>query len=84
MIVSKIQDLMALKLEIGASLTELQEQELSSLLNDCKQSLTIAVSSCKLLNFNVEDILALPRLKMGKFTKNIKTFDISDSFNEVI
>lgn len=42
------------------------------------------MSSCKLLNFNVEDILALPRLKVGSFTKNIKRIDISKSIKEVV
>mmetsp|Transcript_27637 Transcript_27637/g.41920 ORF Transcript_27637/g.41920 Transcript_27637/m.41920 type:complete len:92 (-) Transcript_27637:242-517(-) len=36
-----------------------------------KKSLRISKSSCKLLKFNVEDILALPQLKQGKFSKNV-------------
>lgn len=46
--------------------------------------MSIGLSSCKLLKFNVEDILALPRLKMGKFTKNIQRIDLKESFKEVI
>jgi len=34
--------------------------------------MSICQSSCKLLMFNVEDILALPQLKDGRFTKNMQ------------
>lgn len=36
-----------------------------------------------LLEFNVEDLLALPQLKQGKFTKNIAYVDIMQAINEI-
>ena len=41
------------------------------IIGNFKKCLNICGASCKLLLFNVEDILALPRLKEGRFTKNI-------------
>ena len=35
------------------------------------KSINISISSCKLLKFNIEDMLALPQLKQGKFNKVI-------------
>ena len=43
----------------------------------------IILSSCKLLNFNVEDIMALPSLKEGKFSKNTKNVNIVNSIKEI-
>ena len=36
-----------------------------------------------MLKFNVEDILVLPQLKNGKFTKNIQPVDIQELVAEV-
>ena len=44
---------------------------------------TISMSSCKLMNFNVEDILALPQLQQGRLNKNIKTTDIFAAVKEI-
>ena len=53
------------------------------LLNELEQSLSIQQSSCKLMNFNVEDILALPLLKEGRLSKNIQVHNIVDSVKEI-
>jgi len=37
-----------------------------------------------MLLFNVEDILALPRLKEGRFTKNIQSVNIRLAIEEVM
>ena len=37
-----------------------------------------------MLNFNVEDILALPQIKDGKFSKNIQNINISSAIREVV
>lgn len=50
--------------------------EVQKVVAEMKDSLTVAFSSCRLLILSVEDMLALPRLKMGKFTKNIARGDI--------
>ena len=36
------------------------------------------------MNFKVEDIMALPMLKEGKLTKNIKQVDIREAIDKVI
>ena len=48
------------------------KQEILKLMNEQKRSIAIAKSSTKVIAFNVEDILALPQLKAGKFSKDIK------------
>jgi len=48
-----------------------------------ENSLRISKSSTKILRFNVEDILALPQLKAGKFTRNIQKINIKDAVQEV-
>mmetsp|Transcript_38727 Transcript_38727/g.58897 ORF Transcript_38727/g.58897 Transcript_38727/m.58897 type:complete len:130 (-) Transcript_38727:902-1291(-) len=57
---------------------------MSQILENSSASLGIAQSSVKLLEFNVEDILALPQLKQGKFTSHVKPIDLSTCVNEVI
>mmetsp|Transcript_41517 Transcript_41517/g.63382 ORF Transcript_41517/g.63382 Transcript_41517/m.63382 type:complete len:115 (-) Transcript_41517:266-610(-) len=42
------------------------------------------LSSCRILTFTVEDILALPQLKDGKFTKNIQRISLSAAAQEII
>jgi len=49
-----------------------------------EQSLGIALSSTKMLRFNVEDILALPQLKQGKFTKNVTTVNVRSAVEEIM
>ena len=49
-----------------------------------KKSIKISGSSTNLIRFNVEDILALPQLKSGKFTKNISDIDIKSATSEIV
>jgi len=58
-------------------------QQGERLLSELEQSLSIQQSSCKLMNFNVEDILALPLLKEGRLSKNIQVHNIVDSVKEI-
>ena len=37
-----------------------------------------------MIRFNVEDILALPQLKSGKFTKNIGDIELTSTANEIV
>eukprot|EP00356_Strombidium_inclinatum_P010035 CAMPEP_0170490212 /NCGR_PEP_ID=MMETSP0208-20121228/8457_1 /TAXON_ID=197538 /ORGANISM="Strombidium inclinatum, Strain S3" /LENGTH=47 /DNA_ID= /DNA_START= /DNA_END= /DNA_ORIENTATION= len=37
-----------------------------------------------MLRFNVEDILALPQLKQGKFTKNVTTVNVRSAVEEIM
>ena len=46
--------------------------------------MNICQSSCKLLIFSVEDILALPQLKDRRFTKNIQKVNIEKAIKEVM
>ena len=49
-----------------------------------QESIKICLSSSKLLAFNVEDIMAIPQMKDGKFTKCIQAMDIKSAVEEVI
>mmetsp|Transcript_17098 Transcript_17098/g.26446 ORF Transcript_17098/g.26446 Transcript_17098/m.26446 type:complete len:94 (-) Transcript_17098:171-452(-) len=46
-------------------------EEFSRIKKEFEASLGISQSSTNLIRFNVEDLLALPQLKAGKFTKNL-------------
>lgn len=48
-----------------------------------QESLKVSDSSTNLIRFNVEDILALPQLKSGKFTKSISDHNIEPSIDEI-
>mmetsp|Transcript_7732 Transcript_7732/g.11995 ORF Transcript_7732/g.11995 Transcript_7732/m.11995 type:complete len:94 (+) Transcript_7732:906-1187(+) len=50
---------------------QLDPEQIDNMKLAFRESLRISKSSTKILRFNVEDILALPQLKAGKFTKNI-------------
>lgn len=54
------------------------------LVDDLSLSIKICKSSCRLLSFSVEDILALPQLKEGKFRKNLKVSDLKKAVEEVM
>jgi hypothetical protein len=58
--------------------------EMDDIIEDMKSSMSICLSSCKLLVFNVEDIMALPQLREGKFTKNINLISIKSAVEEVM
>jgi signal transduction histidine kinase len=47
------------------------------------ESVDVAFSSCSLLELNVEDMLALPRIKQGHFTKNITQSDLCKAVEDV-
>ena len=52
-------------------------------IKDYDESIKICTSSCKLMNFNVEDIMALPMLKEDKLMKNVKRVNIKNSAEEI-
>ena len=64
-------------------LTEEEKQMEAMLTKDFKKGVKIAVSSCRILEFNVEDLLALPRIKQGMLPKNISSVSIKDVVQEV-
>ena len=70
--------------DLKDKLTPHQISTSSSLLDNFTSCLGICEASCKLLLFNVEDILALPRLKEGRFTKNIQAVDADGAVLEVM
>ena len=45
--------------------------QLDRIFDTLGKSINISISSCKLLKFNIEDMLALPQLKQDKFNKVI-------------
>ena len=64
---SQLVDLSSLVSENPEACTQIEKIE---------HSLQLAKSSIKLITFSVEDVLALPQLKSGKFVKNIENIDI--------
>jgi len=73
-----IEDLKAIVRESGIQ-TEETERQFKSF---CR-SLGVSKSSCKMLKFNVEDILSLPQIQQGKFTKNVQLQNVVESFEEI-
>ena len=61
-----LSDLEVFKASISDRISNQEAQTLQSIISDLLQGLSISQSSCKLMNFNVEDIMALPTLKEGK------------------
>jgi hypothetical protein len=61
----------------------LSNEEIKKTVSEMKDNLNVAFSSCRLLILSVEDMLALPRLKMGKFTKNITKCDVKEGVEEI-
>jgi len=47
------------------------------------KNLKVSRSSCKLLKFNVEDLLALPQLQQGKFTRHVSHVNLGAALAEV-
>ena len=61
-----------------------QRQTFSTIIERSCKSIQILMSSSKLIRFNVEDILALPQLKQGKFSKNVTKVNIQASVQEIV
>jgi len=61
-----------------------EKAEFDNLLEKFDHSLRVSSSSTNLIKFNVEDILALPQLKSGKFTKSIQESLINPAIQEII
>jgi len=72
LISSMVQDVRVLREGFNDRLNPRERKELNEFDKQCEHSIAICLSSCKLLTFNVEDILALPQLKDQRFTKNIQ------------
>ena len=70
-----IQMLVKLQEPIRAKLHFQAQLQLDRIFETLSKSIKISISSCKLLKFNIEDMLALPQLKQGKFNKVIERFD---------
>ncbi len=60
------------------------KQEVLEFLEELSGSCDTLQSSSKLLNFCVEDILALARIDSNKFRKNCSNIDVKLIINEVV
>mmetsp|Transcript_41749 Transcript_41749/g.63769 ORF Transcript_41749/g.63769 Transcript_41749/m.63769 type:complete len:137 (-) Transcript_41749:742-1152(-) len=69
---------------LGLDLAKPQLDAFSKIEASFANSLQVSESSSNLIRFNVEDILALPQLKAGKFTKNIREHDVAKGVEEVV
>lgn len=49
-----------------------------------QESITIQMSSAKLMNFFVHDILSLSQINSEKFRKNISLFNLESAISEVV
>ena len=79
-----VKDMENFKLKIKEKLNEQELIEIEDLQDDIANCTNVCLSSCKLLSFNVEDIMALPQLKDGKFTMNVQNIDIRTSVKEIM
>ena len=78
MMLTKLQAPVREKLELHDKL------QLDRIFDTLGKSVDISISSCKLLKFNIEDMLALPQLKQGKFNKVIQRFNVEAAVEEII
>jgi len=87
-IISQTAALSDLQDSLKEAANELQEasqrQTFSTIIERSCKSIQILMSSSKLIRFNVEDILALPQLKQGKFSKNVTKVNIQASVQEIV
>jgi len=58
-------------------------KETKEIFNGFRKSLQVSKSSCAMMMFNVEDLLALPQLKQGKLPKTIEPVDLKQALIEV-
>jgi len=80
--VKELTDLVSSILDEPAKIAEL-EPRIEELQNLIEESLDAQSSSANLTLFNVEDILALPQLKSGKFTRTIEENHICPAIREI-
>ena len=69
---------------IKHKLTKTELESLQRIKKDMQYSNQIQITSSKLLQFNVEDILGIAQIKAGKFTKKNNKFNIKKAIEEVI
>ena len=67
----------------GVELSQELKDSTAAIFEGYEKSLEISKSSCQMMMFNVEDLLALPQLKLGKLPKHIQTIDIKEATLEV-
>lgn len=73
-----------LQAPVREKLEQHDKLQLDRIFDTLGKSVDISISSCKLLKFNIEDMLALPQLKQGKFNKVIQRFDVEAAVEEII
>eukprot|EP00356_Strombidium_inclinatum_P012592 CAMPEP_0170486774 /NCGR_PEP_ID=MMETSP0208-20121228/5699_1 /TAXON_ID=197538 /ORGANISM="Strombidium inclinatum, Strain S3" /LENGTH=172 /DNA_ID=CAMNT_0010760813 /DNA_START=1784 /DNA_END=2302 /DNA_ORIENTATION=+ len=78
-----LSDLEALTSRLEIKLAPREAGDIDRISEGLWQSLSICQSSCKLMNFNAEDIMALPQLKEGKLHKNIKRLNVCEVVDEI-
>ena len=66
-----------------AELSPVLQREADGIFNGYQKSLRISKSSCQMMMFNVEDLLALPQMKQGKLPKHISQVNFKEAVNEV-
>ena len=60
------------------------KEKMSSIMDQLNQGLKIQESSSNLMTFIVQDLLDFAQIKSGNFRKNISSFNIQDSIEEVM
>lgn len=58
--------------------------EINEIISEYTNSLSTQQSSSKLLLMNVEDILGFAQIRAGKFSKNVKVFDVKKAVDDVM
>ena len=58
-------------------------KQLRKILKEYEESVQIQMSSEKILNFLINDILDFAQIRQNKFRKDTQTFNITDAVNEI-
>ena len=63
---------------------ELIRKEVNNFVESCEESLRIQMSSTKLLDYTVNDMLSLAQLNSKNLRHDNSNFDVKDAINELI
>jgi signal transduction histidine kinase len=81
---SLAKDLSAFILKVAGRLSDEEKTEIEDIAEELGESATNCKASCKLLKFNIEDIVSLPQIKDGRLKACIHKRDIRSLVSEVV
>jgi signal transduction histidine kinase len=81
---SLAKDLSAFIFKVAGKLSDEEKTEIEDIADELGQSATICKASCKLLKFNIEDIVSLPQIKDGRLKPQVDKQDLKNLVSEVV